>query len=111
MQRQLVGFLVLFHIWETSFRGDCKKQGAIIPLGFTHWAFAWTPSFALYIYWSVVDFWAISCKHLVGSQALAHPGNNLRNWHTGTNSFFISVAGGGPCPARAYSLRQLCERS
>ena len=62
------------------------------------------------IYLYVVDSWTISRKHLVGAQTLAHSGNHLRDCGAFANTFSISVAGGGPCAARAYCLRELCKR-
>ena len=63
------------------------------------------------IYLYVVDSWTISRRLLVGAQTLAHSGNDLRDCGGFANSFSISVAGGGPCAARAYRLRELCKRS
>src|SRR5882724_13132945 len=66
----------------------------------------WT---AIYLY--RVDSRTISRRLLVGAQTLAHSGNDLRDCGAFKNSFSISVAGGGPCAARAYCLRELCKRS
>jgi len=66
-----------------------------------------TPSLHL----SLVDFQNISRRLLVGAQTLAHSGNDLRDGGAFTNSFSVSVAGGGPSAARAYRLRELCKRS
>src|SRR5258708_401555 len=63
------------------------------------------------IYLYVVDSRTISHRLLVGAQTLAHSGNDLRNRGVFRNSFSIAVAGRGPCAARAYRLRELCERS
>ena len=64
-----------------------------------------------FIYLYVVDSWTISRRLLVGLQTLAHSGNDLRECGAFTNSFSIAVAGGGPCAARAYRLRELCKHS
>src|SRR5258708_33271270 len=66
-------------------------------------------SIYLYVVY-VVAPWTISRRLLVGAQTLAHSGNDLRDCGGFANSFSISVAGGGPCAARAYRLRELCKR-
>lgn len=89
-------------------RAPALSPGLLKPFAVVHLP---PPAELLSIYLYVVDSWTISRRLLVGAQALAHSGNDLRDRGAFTNSFSIDMAGGVPCAARAYRLRELCKRS